>query len=85
MKEIGLLLWLVLRKLLRIIFILFFSSFNVNVEEKESVLSFLQAKAMNEMNWELDIEFTSDQLKNAVMQIHPANAPRLESFSPTFF
>lgn len=63
----------------------FFSSFNVNAEEKESVLSFLQAKATNEMNWELDIEFTSDKLKNAVMQIDPANAPRSDSFLPIFF
>lgn len=63
----------------------FFSSFNMNAEEKESVLSFLQAKATDEMNWELDIKFTSDELKNAVMQMHLANAPRPDGFSPTFF
>lgn len=62
-----------------------FSTLNTDMEQRELNLFFLQAKVIDEMNQELDVVFSSDEVKSAIMQMHPTKAPGSDGFPLAFF
>lgn len=92
-KIVGLLdhenIWIVsidgITKIISECFLQLFSSSCLSSMQLEDVLSYLQPKETVEMNTSLMVEFISDKVKCALMQMHPIKAIGLDGLFLTFF